>query len=103
MKCPGYINAPDEIRLDVCLPRSGGREMPYWQLFYHVVWATKRRTPLLTPEIAALTHDLLRQKALALEARVFAINGVEDHVHMVVVTCHRNPGPSVQLDSRSGA
>ena len=31
-----------------------------------------------------MAHDLLRQKALALEARVFAVNGVEDHVHMVV-------------------
>jgi REP element-mobilizing transposase RayT len=58
--------------------------VPYWQLFYHVVWATKRRAPLLTPEIATLAHDFLSQKALALEARVFAINGIEDHVHMVV-------------------
>ncbi|MFN8512309.1 MAG: IS200/IS605 family transposase [Thermomicrobiales bacterium] len=58
--------------------------MPYWQLFYHVVWATKQRAPLLTADIAPLTHDLLKQKALALGARVFAVNGVEDHVHMVV-------------------
>jgi putative transposase len=58
--------------------------MPYWRLFYHLVWATKGRAPLLTPEIEGTAHDLLRRKALALEGRVFAIGGVEDHVHMIV-------------------
>lgn len=23
--------------------------MPYWQLFYHLVWSTKNREPLITP------------------------------------------------------
>ncbi len=58
--------------------------MPYWQLFYHLVWATRERAPLLTLGIAPIAHDLLRQKALALGARIFAIDGIEDHVHMVV-------------------
>jgi putative transposase len=58
--------------------------MPYWQLFYHIVWATKGRTPALSPEVQPLVHDLLRQKALGLEARVFALNGTADHVHLVV-------------------
>ena len=58
--------------------------MPYWQLFYHLVWATKKRAPLLTPEVEPVIHGYLRQKALNLEATVYALNGVEDHVHMVV-------------------
>ncbi len=57
--------------------------MPYWQLFYHIVWATKNRAPLLTPDIEPTVHDLLRRKALGLQARVFALNGTADHVHMV--------------------
>jgi putative transposase len=58
--------------------------MPYWQLYYHIVWATKNREPLLTPEIEPRVHEFLRNKALNLEARVYALNGYLDHVHMVV-------------------
>lgn len=25
--------------------------MPYWRLYYHFVWATKKRLPLITPEV----------------------------------------------------
>ena len=31
-----------------------------------------------------MVHNYLRVKALGLEAKVFAVNGTEDHVHMVV-------------------
>jgi REP element-mobilizing transposase RayT len=58
--------------------------MPYWQLFYHIVWTTKNRLPLLTPQVETIVHGLLRSKASGLEASVFALNGVADHVHMVV-------------------
>jgi REP element-mobilizing transposase RayT len=58
--------------------------MPYWQLFYHLVWATKNRQPLLTPEIEPTVHGFLRTKAIGLEATLFALNGTADHVHMVV-------------------
>ena len=58
--------------------------MPYWQLFYHIVWATKNRLPLLTPDIEVVIYDLLRRKAIGLGATVFALGGVLEHVHMVV-------------------
>jgi putative transposase len=58
--------------------------MPYTQLFYHLTWSTKHRQCLLTPNVEPTIHDLLRVKAIGLEAIVFALNGVEDHVHMVV-------------------
>jgi len=58
--------------------------MPYWQLFYHVIWATKHREPLLTPDVAPEIYGFLRGKAIGLGATVFAVNGVADHVHMVV-------------------
>jgi REP element-mobilizing transposase RayT len=53
-------------------------------LFYHLVWATKNRQPILTSEIEPEIHELLRSKAFGLGATVFALNGMEDHVHMVV-------------------
>jgi REP element-mobilizing transposase RayT len=58
--------------------------MPFWQLFYHVVWGTKHRLPLITPEIEAATYGHIRSKALGLEGTVFAVNGLPDHVHLVV-------------------
>jgi len=58
--------------------------MPYWQLFYHLIWSTKYRQPLLTPTIEPVIYGHLRNKALNLGAIVYAIGGVEDHVHMVV-------------------
>lgn len=58
--------------------------MPYWQCFYHIVWGTKERRPLLTPEVEPVIHTFLRVKAIGLEATVFALNGTEDHVHIVV-------------------
>ncbi len=57
--------------------------MPYWQLFYHIVWTTKNRTPLLTPDVEPVIYGFLRAKAIGLGATLFALNGVADHVHMV--------------------
>lgn len=57
--------------------------MPYWQLFYHIVWATKNRAPLLSPELEPMVHGYLRAKALGLGATVFALNGMAEHVHLV--------------------
>lgn len=57
--------------------------MAYWKLFYHVVWATKNREPLITPELETVVYDYLRAKAVGLGAMVFAVNGMPDHVHVV--------------------
>lgn len=57
--------------------------MPYSQLFYHLVWSTKNREPRLTAQVEPIIHNFLRAKAIGLEAIVFAINGIEDHVHVV--------------------
>lgn len=57
--------------------------MPYWRLFYHIVWATKNREPILVAEIEATIYGYLRAKAVGLGAVVFALDGWWDHVHMV--------------------
>jgi REP element-mobilizing transposase RayT len=57
--------------------------MPYWQLFYHIVWSTKDRMPLLTPEVEPIIYGFLRGKAIGLGATLFALNGIADHVHIV--------------------
>ena len=58
--------------------------MPYWELFYHVVWCTRNREPLLVAEVEPAIYGYLRAKAHELGATVYALNGTDDHVHMVV-------------------
>jgi putative transposase len=57
--------------------------LPYWQLFYHLIWATRYREPLISPSVEPEIHGLLRGKAVGLGAHVFALDGIEDHVHLV--------------------
>jgi len=87
---PGYKTAPVETgyRIDTAItalkPSVQKSLMPYHQLFYHLVWATKNREPLLAPQVEPIVYDLLRSKAIGLDATVFAIGGMEEHLHMVV-------------------
>ncbi|NLS79259.1 MAG: IS200/IS605 family transposase [Chloroflexi bacterium] len=57
--------------------------MAYWRLYYHIVFATKNRLPLMTPEIETQLHAYLAGKAAELGAIVHAVGGVADHAHMV--------------------
>ncbi len=57
--------------------------MPYWRLYYHIVWSTVKREPLITPHMETELYGYLIGKAAAQEAIVHAINGTADHVHVV--------------------
>ena len=57
--------------------------MPYWRLFYHVVWATAQRVPSIKPEWEAQLHKVIIAKALELGTTVEAIGGLGNHVHLV--------------------
>ena len=57
--------------------------MPYWRLFYHIVFATKNREPMITPDIEPRLNAHLASKATGLGATLYVVNGVEDHIHVV--------------------
>lgn len=57
--------------------------MPYWRLYYHIVWTTWRRLAFITAEIEAPLHNYLVQKSRAMGCYIFAVNGTEDHIHIV--------------------
>ena len=57
--------------------------MPFYRLFYHIVWATKYREPLITSEFEADLHSIIASKAKDLGAIVHAVGGIEDHIHLV--------------------
>ena len=58
--------------------------MPFRVCYYHVVWATKNREPLITPEIETLIVSSIMQKSVQLDSPIQAINGVADHIHVAV-------------------
>ena len=58
--------------------------MPFWRSLAHLVWTTKNREPLIRPEIEAELYACLVAKAAALGCFVHAVNGVADHVHLIV-------------------
>ena len=58
--------------------------MSRWRLFYHVVWATKGREPVITPDREPAVQQRLRAAAERQEIIVHAIGGTDDHVHLAV-------------------
>lgn len=58
--------------------------MPYWQLFYHVIFATEARRPMVTTELAGVVGALVREKTTTLGCVVHAANVQPDHVHLVL-------------------
>jgi len=57
--------------------------LAYWQLYYHIVWATKERGLLITAELGPLLHKYLRGKVISLGGVFYAVGGIEDHIHVV--------------------
>ncbi len=58
--------------------------MPFWRTYYHLVWATKKRKPIITPEIEPRLHTYILNKAVELGIYIYEINGWLDHVHLIV-------------------
>jgi putative transposase len=58
--------------------------LPRWRLFYHVVWTTHRRQPILTGRVEQATHAAIRNIAERHGYIIHAVGGVDDHVHVAV-------------------
>jgi putative transposase len=72
--------------------------MPFWRTYYHLVWATQERAPLIRPEIEAQLFAYLVRKASELGVFVYAINGMADHVHLIVsIPPHHSVAEVVKL------
>ena len=58
--------------------------MPYTRLFYHFIWSTKDRLPLITDENRTAIYSAIRAKVTALGGITHALNGMDDQIHLVV-------------------
>ncbi|NJN31424.1 MAG: IS200/IS605 family transposase [Synechococcales cyanobacterium RM1_1_8] len=58
--------------------------MAFWRTYYHLIWTTKEREPLIQPEVEALLYPYILGKVQHQGGIAHAANGVEDHVHLIV-------------------
>ena len=55
----------------------------YTNLLYHIVFSTKDRRPLITPDYEIRLHDYLGGTVRSLGGISLVLNGTEDHVHLL--------------------
>jgi len=53
-------------------------------LYLHLVWATWDRNPWITPQNERLIYRCIVNQIQKLGCQVLVINGVEDHIHLVI-------------------
>jgi len=58
--------------------------MAYWQLYYHIVWATKERLPLINSPIEERLHKYIVNKSKEFNCIVHAVNSMPNHIHLLV-------------------
>lgn len=64
--------------------KKGGKDMSYWKLYFHFVWGTKNRLPLIDSVLEPELYRAIAAKAQKLGGFMHAIGGIEDHVHFAV-------------------
>ena len=55
----------------------------YTNLLYHIVFSTKDRRPLITPEYETQLYDYVGGIVRSLGGISLALNGTEDHIHLL--------------------
>ena len=58
--------------------------MSFWRAYYHLVWPTKHRAPLIDATVEQRLYPYLIKRAAELEVYVHAINGWHDHLHLAI-------------------
>src|SRR4051812_47911906 len=56
----------------------------YVRVFIHYVWTTWQREPFIAPAIEWRLYACLTHECEKLRGKVLAVNGIEDHVHLLV-------------------
>jgi REP element-mobilizing transposase RayT len=54
------------------------------ELYLHLVWATYRRHPLVTPELQPRIYGAICDQCAKVRADVIAIGGMADHTHLLL-------------------
>ncbi|MEN8815817.1 MAG: IS200/IS605 family transposase [Nonlabens sp.] len=60
--------------------------------YYHIVFSTKQREPMITTQMQSSLYKMLWNKCIEIGCDPIMINGMEDHVHILM---HANPLVSI--------
>ena len=74
--------------------------MPYWKLYYHFIWGTKNRLPLIDAGFEPKLHQAIAAKGNDLDGFVRAIGGIEDHIIWQFLFCLRLHLPNLLAMSK---
>lgn len=58
--------------------------MPFWKLYYHFIWGTKERLPVILPTFESDLYRAIAAKVKELAGITYAIGGIMDHIHLAV-------------------
>lgn len=64
--------------------RYSASENCVYNLGFHLIWCTKYRRKVLTPEIESRLKELIREKADELEVEIVEMETMPDHIHIFV-------------------
>ena len=59
-----------------------GRSKAFWRLYYHAVWATKNRAPVIDDGMIEPITRAIEETTTVLGVTVFAVGVMPDHVHV---------------------
>ncbi len=57
----------------------------FTKLYYHIVFSTKHRRPLITPEIEGDLHKYIGGIIRGIDGSCVEINGMMDHLHILAI------------------
>jgi putative transposase len=58
--------------------------MPYYKLYYHFIWATKDRLPLIEPAFEPNLYRAIAAKVQKMDGFLHAVGGTQEHIHLAV-------------------
>ena len=58
--------------------------MPYIKVWVHLIWSTKNRNKIITPDLKYKLYEHIKDNARKKEIYLDFINGVEDHIHLLI-------------------
>src|SRR4051794_352339 len=76
--------------------------MPFWRLFYHAVWATQMREPLIDEVMADAIQRSVRATGQEHRRFVHAVGVMPDHVH-VAFSAPPSAAPSSIIGKTKGS
>ena len=55
------------------------------KIWVHIIWSTKKRKPLIRPQVENKVHEYIRNQYKNIGCPVRIINGMPDHVHSLIL------------------